>query len=186
MAYVGLLLRQSFERTQEEGWDGKGAAIFLLAKSSFHRRTTVYCWLGVSSFWIHLCVRATLLRRSVCEHRAGLWGRSVAGLGWRGSVIAVSPLFWNNGWSLQLSLSRIALDSLIPLMRCAARHAGGLHGGRNAFRHFRNVVSGMWLYPIQLSEPLSNQSSSSFFLVFNKDSRVKVIFIPFFIAKTHT
>lgn len=36
--------------------------------------------------------------------------------------MAVSPLFWNNGRGLQLSLSRIALDSLIPLMHCASRH----------------------------------------------------------------
>lgn len=37
--------------------------------------------------------------------------------------MALSPLFWNNGWSSQLSLS---LDSLIPLMHCAVRPCGGL------------------------------------------------------------
>lgn len=36
---VEFLLRQSFERTQEEGWDGEGAAIFLPAKSSSHKST---------------------------------------------------------------------------------------------------------------------------------------------------
>lgn len=50
---------------------------------------------------------------SVLEHRAGLCG---VGGGGRtearsGSVTAVSPLFWNNGWSSQLSLSHTALDS---------------------------------------------------------------------------
>lgn len=39
---VDFLLRQSFERTREEGWDGEDAAIFLLAKSSL-RWGTVYC-----------------------------------------------------------------------------------------------------------------------------------------------
>lgn len=37
--------------------------------------------------------------------------------------MALSPLFWNNGWSSQLSLS---LDSLIPLMHCAVCPCGGL------------------------------------------------------------
>lgn len=37
--------------------------------------------------------------------------------------MALSPLFWNNGWSSQLSLS---LDSLIPLMHCAVCPRGGL------------------------------------------------------------
>lgn len=57
--------------------------------------------------------------------------------------MAISPLFWNNGWSLQLSLSRIALDSLIPLMHCTARHVGVYLRGGKAFRHFRNVAEGL-------------------------------------------
>lgn len=77
------------------------------------------------------------------------WGRTED---WGGSVMAISPLFWNNGWSLQLSPSRIALDSLIPLMHCATRRVGVY------FRHFRNVVEGLWwLHPSQYSETLSNQ-----------------------------
>lgn len=51
--------------------------------------------------------------------------------GWGSSVMAISPLFWNNGWGLQLSLSRIALDSLIPLMHCATRHVGVYMGGKS-------------------------------------------------------
>lgn len=43
--------------------------------------------------------------------------------------MALSPLFWNNGWSSQLSLS---LDSLIPLMHCAVCPCGGFtyRGGK--------------------------------------------------------
>lgn len=53
---VEFLLRQSFERTQEEGWDGEGAAIFLPAKSS-SRRSTVYGILltGCKQF-LNVCV----------------------------------------------------------------------------------------------------------------------------------
>ncbi len=40
---VTFLLRQSFERTQEEGWDGEGAAIFLPAKSSLVQKHSKYC-----------------------------------------------------------------------------------------------------------------------------------------------
>lgn len=48
-----------------------------------------------------------------------VWPAWVGTESWGGSVMAVSHLFWNNGWSLQLSLPRIALDSFIPLMHCA-------------------------------------------------------------------
>lgn len=80
-----FLLRQSFERTQEEGWDGEGAAIFLLAKSSL-RRSTVHTadWVLAVSQCICVCVPVCactrLLSRSVYEHRAGLCSWSVAGL----------------------------------------------------------------------------------------------------------
>lgn len=72
--------------------------------------------------------------------------------------MAISPLFWNNGWSLQLSLPRIALDSLIPLMHCATRHVGV----KKAFRHFRNVVEGLWLYPTVYSTEKPDQSKPCF------------------------
>lgn len=70
--FVEFLLRQSFEGTQEEGRDGEGAAIFLLAKSSLGRST------------VHTAVKAlsqckSLPRCSACEHREGLYGESVDG-----------------------------------------------------------------------------------------------------------
>lgn len=59
--------------------------------------------------------------------------------------MAVSPLFWNNGRSLQLSLSRIELDSLSPLMHCATRHAGVYMEEKKTYRHFRNAAEGLCL-----------------------------------------
>lgn len=74
--------------------------------------------------------------RVVCAalRRMGGWGFTV---GRGGSVMAVSLLFWNNGWSSQLFLSRTALDSLSPLIHCVVRHVGvslGMGGskGRSA------------------------------------------------------
>lgn len=71
--------------------------------------------------WVYIvsksiCVHTDLLQHSVFEHRAGLSACGVAGLregAFReGSVTAVSPLFWNNGWSSQLSLSHTATGLL--------------------------------------------------------------------------
>ena len=69
------------KRTQEEGWDGEGAAIFLPAKSS-SRRSTVYCWLGVSSFSMHVCVCVwtSLLRRMRTEQDCVVGLRGDGGL----------------------------------------------------------------------------------------------------------
>lgn len=75
--------------------------------------------------------------------------------------MAISPLFWNNGWSLQLSLSRIALDS--PHSSDALCHSpcGAVLGGKKAFRNFKIAVGGLWLYSIY-SE--TNQFLFCFFL----------------------
>lgn len=57
--------------------------------------------------------------------------------------MAISPLFWNNGWSSQLSLSRIARRSLHSSDALCHSPCGGLlMEKRKAFRHFRNVAGG--------------------------------------------
>lgn len=77
-----------------------------------------------------VCTHVSLLQGFSVRSQSGFvwpwggWGSGDFTAGRGGSVTAVSPLFWNNGWSSQLSLSRTALDSLGPLVHCVVRYVG--------------------------------------------------------------